>query len=74
MKKPLLLTLLCKKLAGCDNPKSLESFTPEKASFSNEFDFDPLRGPLKDFSQKLISENGEVAKQVTGKLSQEGCL
>ncbi|WP_139781616.1 YnfC family lipoprotein, partial [Salmonella enterica] len=39
MKKPLLLTLLCMILAGCDNPKSLESFTPEMASFSNEFDF-----------------------------------
>ncbi|PVP36818.1 YnfC family lipoprotein, partial [Salmonella enterica subsp. enterica serovar Mbandaka] len=24
MKKPLLLTLLCMILAGCDNPKSLE--------------------------------------------------
>lgn len=45
-------------LAGCDNPKSLESFTPEMASFSNEFDFDPLRGPVKDFSQTLMSENG----------------
>ncbi len=61
-------------LAGCDNPKSLESFTPEMASFSNEFDFDPLRGPVKDFSQTLMSENGEVAKQVTGTLSQEGCF
>ncbi|EBR0224236.1 YnfC family lipoprotein [Salmonella enterica subsp. enterica serovar Monschaui] len=74
MKKPLLLTLLCMILAGCDNPKSLESFTPEMASFSNEFDFDPLRGPVKDFSQTLMSENGEVAKQVTGTLSQEGCF
>ncbi len=37
------------------------------ASFSNEFDFDPLRGPVKDFSQTLMSENLlEVAKQVTG--------
>ncbi len=44
------------------------------ASFSNEFDFDPLRGPVKDFSQTLMSENGEVAKQVTGTLSQEGCF
>lgn len=61
-------------LAGCDNPKSPESFTPEMASFSNEFDFDPLRGPVKDFSQTLMSENGEVAKQVTGTLSQEGCF
>ncbi len=69
-----LLTLLCMILAGCDNPKSLESFTPEMASFSNEFDFDPLRGPVRDFSQTLMSENGEVAKQVTGTLSQEGCF
>lgn len=74
VKKPILLTLLCMMLAGCDNPKSPESFTPEMASFSNEFDFDPLRGPVKDFSQTLMTENGEVAKQVTGTLSQEGCF
>lgn len=61
-------------LSGCDNPKSPVSFTPEMASFSNEFDFDPLRGPVKDFSQTLINENGEVAKQVSGTLSQEGCF
>jgi hypothetical protein len=25
------------------------------ASFSNEFEFDPLRGPVKDFSQTLLT-------------------
>lgn len=32
------------------------------------------RGPVKDFSQTLMNENGEVAKQVTGTLSQDGCF
>ncbi|TMV87160.1 YnfC family lipoprotein, partial [Salmonella enterica subsp. enterica serovar Typhimurium] len=50
MQKPLLLTLLCMILAGCDNPKSLDFFTPEMASFSYEFYFDLLRRPVKVFS------------------------
>lgn len=61
-------------LAGCDNSSSPLSFTPEMASFSNEFDFDPLRGPVKDFTQTLFNEKGEVSKRVTGSLSQEGCF
>ena len=61
-------------LAGCDGSSAPQAFTPEMASFSNEFDFDPLRGPVKDFSQTLMNEKGEVAKRVTGTLSQEGCF
>jgi hypothetical protein len=44
------------------------------ASFSNEFDFDPLRGPVKDFSQTLLNEKGEVSKRVSGTMSKEGCF
>ncbi|EIQ40889.1 putative lipoprotein [Escherichia coli E267] len=44
------------------------------ASFSNEFDFDPLRGPVKDFTQTLMDEQGEVTKRVSGTLSEEGCF
>lgn len=40
VKKKILLGFLCVVLAGCDNAKGLDSFTPEMASFSNEFDFD----------------------------------
>lgn len=74
VKKQTLLGFLCVVLIGCDNGKELVSFTPEMASFSNEFEFDPLRGPVKDFSQTLLNENGEVAKRVRGTLSQEGCF
>lgn len=72
--KKALLSFLCVMLAGCDNATSLVSYTPEMASFSNEFDFDPLRGPVKDFSQTLMNDKGEVAKRVSGTLSQEGCF
>lgn len=61
-------------LAGCDGSSAPQAFTPEMASFSNEFDFDPLRGPVKAFSQTLMNEKGEVAKRVTGTLSEEGCF
>lgn len=40
VKKQTLLGFLCVVLVGCDNAKGLVSFTPEMASFSNEFDFD----------------------------------
>ena len=66
------ITLLAATLVGCDNPSAPLSFTPEMASFSNEFDFDPLRGPVKDFTQTLFNDKGEVSKRVTGTMSTEG--
>ena len=74
MKKTIILAALTVALVGCDNAQGPVSFTPEMASFSNEFDFDPLRGPVKDFSQTLLNDKGEVAKRVTGTLSAEGCF
>ncbi len=74
MKKIAASLALTTLLAGCDNASAPLSFTPEMASFSNEFDFDPLRGPVKEFSQTLMNEKGEVAKRVSGSLSTEGCF
>lgn len=74
MKKQLLLSGLCIVLSGCDNVTPSVSFAPEMASFSNEFDFDPLRGPVKTFTQTLISEEGKVEKRISGTLSEEGCF
>ncbi|MCU6671470.1 YnfC family lipoprotein [Enterobacteriaceae bacterium H4N4] len=74
MNKHAVIVVLVALLAGCDNTAAPLSFTPEMASFSNEFDFDPLRGPVKDFSQTLFNEKGDVAKRVSGSLSTEGCF
>ena len=74
MNKKMILITLAALVAGCDDAKGPVSFTPEMASFSNEFDFDPLRGPVKDFSQTLLNEKGEVSKRVSGTLSKEGCF
>lgn len=74
MKKYAAIMLLAATLVGCDNSSAPLSFTPEMASFSNEFDFDPLRGPVKDFTQTLFNEKGEVSKRVTGTVSTEGCF
>ena len=41
VKKYAAITLLAATLVGCDNNSAPLSFTPEMASFSNEFDFDP---------------------------------
>ncbi|WP_437891010.1 YnfC family lipoprotein [Phytobacter sp. V91] len=70
----MILIALAVLLTACDDTKGPVSFTPEMASFSNEFDFDPLRGPVKDFSQTLLNEKGEVSKRVSGTLSKEGCF
>ncbi len=74
MKKIIILSALTASLAGCDNQEVPLSYTPEMASFSNEFDFDPLRGPVKDFSQTLMNEKGEVVKRVAGSVSAQGCF
>ncbi|MDZ7034275.1 YnfC family lipoprotein, partial [Escherichia coli] len=66
MKYKLLPCLLAILLTGCDRTEVTLSFTPEMASFSNEFDFDPLRGPVKDFTQTLMDEQGKVTKRVSG--------
>lgn len=67
----MMVTLV---LTGCDKPDALAPFSPEMASFSSEFNFDPLRGPVKNFTQKLINDSGEVETEVNGTLSQEGCF
>jgi hypothetical protein len=72
VKKRLLLISAVMVLGACDAQKSPEAFTPEMASFSNEFEFDPLRGPVKDFSQTLFDEHDEVVKRVSASLSREG--
>lgn len=74
MKKIIILSVLMGALGGCDTADTPQSYTPEMASFSNEFDFDPLRGPVKDFSQTLMNEKGEVVKRVSGTVSAEGCF
>lgn len=74
VKKYAVITLLATALVGCDNASAPLSFSPEMASFSNEFDFDPLRGPVKDFTQTLLNDKGEVSKRVTGTVSTEGCF
>lgn len=74
VKKLAVMVTLASVLVGCDNASGPLSFTPEMASFSNEFDFDPLRGPVKDFTQTLLNEKGEVSKRVTGTMSEQGCF
>ena len=60
MKSLFCLLPVALLLSACDDNSRPVAYTPEMASFSNEFDFDPLRGPVKDFSQTLINEKGEV--------------
>lgn len=74
MKKRFLLLLAVGALSACDEKEAPQAFTPEMASFSNEFEFDPLRGSVKEFSQTLYDEHDEVVKWVKGRLSSEGCF
>jgi len=74
VKPQILIIAISAALSGCDNSQGPIAYTPEMASFSNEFDFDPLRGPVKDFSQTLINDKGEVTRRVSATLSEEGCF
>ncbi|EOI5730114.1 YnfC family lipoprotein [Cronobacter malonaticus] len=74
MKNYVTVMMVSLVLTGCDKPDALAPFSPEMASFSSEFNFDPLRGPVKNFTQKLINDSGEVETEVNGTLSQEGCF
>lgn len=74
MKKLIFPAVVAIVLTGCDDAAAPRAYTPEMASFSNEFDFDPLRGPVKDFSQTLMNEKGEVSRRVSATLSEEGCF
>ena len=74
MKPQILIIALTAALSGCDNSQGPIAYTPEMASFSNEFDFDPLRGPVKDFSQTLLNDKGEVTRRISATLSEEGCF
>lgn len=74
VKKIIILSVLAVSITGCDNQNITLTYTPEMASFSNEFDFDPLRGPVKNFTQTLINQKGEAIKRVAGLVSEEGCF
>lgn len=74
MRHVFYLLPLAGLLSGCDNSGIPAPFTPEMASFANEFDFDPLRGPVRAFSQTLINEKGEITRRVSARLSLEGCF
>ncbi|CCJ72453.1 Hypothetical UPF0257 lipoprotein ynfC precursor [Cronobacter condimenti 1330] len=74
MNKYVTVMMMAWVLTGCDKPDALAPFSPEMASFSSEFNFDPLRGPVKNFTQKLINDDGEVETEVNGTLSEEGCF
>lgn len=74
VKYKLLLCLLAIFFTGCDCTEVTLLFTFEMASFFNEFDFDLLRGLVKDFTQTLMDEQGEVTKRVFGTLLEEGCF
>ncbi|MEN0616128.1 YnfC family lipoprotein [Klebsiella indica] len=74
MKIRFFLLMAIWALSGCDEKAPPQAFTPEMASFSNEFEFDPLRGPVKAFSQKLYNQHDEEVKWVKGRLSREGCF
>jgi len=74
VKPQIFIIALTAALSGCDDPQGPIAYTPEMASFSNQFDFDPLRGPVKDFSQTLLNDHGEVTRRVSGTMSKEGCF
>lgn len=59
---------------GCDNASPQTHYSPEMASFANEFDFDPLSGPVKSFTQTVLTSAGIAERRVIARLSRQGCF
>ncbi len=75
MKRGLLGCALALLVVGCDERHSQsDGWSPQMSSFANEFDFDPLRGPVRDFSETVIDQNGEAVRHVSARLSRDGCF
>lgn len=51
-----------------------EPFNPAMASFSNELEFDALRGPVKSFEQALYDDQDNAVMLAKGEFDRQGCL
>ncbi len=74
MRYVIPVSLMAIFLAGCDDNQPPQALTPEMASFSNEFDFDPVSGPVKTLTEMLLNEEGKVERRFHATLSREGCF
>jgi hypothetical protein len=75
MNRRLLGCALALFAVGCDDGHSRsDDWSPQMSSFANEFNFDPLRGPVRAFSETVVDQNGETVRHVSARLSREGCF
>lgn len=61
-------------LTGCYSHVEPEAFSPIITSFSNEYSFDPLRGRIKSFNQRMLNTEGSILTDISGELDEAGCV
>lgn len=74
MKRILSVCTLTLVLCACDRNNEPLSFTPNVASISNIFGLDPLHGPVKSLSQKMLDANGNIVSEVHANIDDKGCF
>ncbi|EKN3986320.1 YnfC family lipoprotein [Yersinia enterocolitica] len=74
MKRILSVSILVLVLGACDRNNKPLIFTPNFASNSNIFGFDPLQGPVKSFTQTVIDEKGKMIADYHSDIDKNGCF
>ncbi|CQJ50945.1 YnfC family lipoprotein [Yersinia enterocolitica] len=74
MKRIISVCTLIVALSACDRNNESLVFTPNVASISNIFGLDPLHGPVKSLSQKMLDANGNVISEAHANIDEKGCF
>ncbi|CQH63450.1 TPA: YnfC family lipoprotein [Yersinia enterocolitica] len=74
MKRIISVCTLIVVLSACDRNNESLVFTPNVASISNIFGLDPLHGPVKSLSQKMLDANGNVISEAHANIDEKGCF
>ncbi|ATM85580.1 MULTISPECIES: YnfC family lipoprotein [Yersinia] len=74
MGRILSVFLLAFALTACDRGHEPLIFTANVASYSNIFGFDPIQGPVKSVTQKMLDAKGDVYSEAHAEINQDGCF
>ncbi|WP_145931897.1 YnfC family lipoprotein [Yersinia bercovieri] len=74
MGRILSICLLALALSACDRGHAPFIFTANVASYSNIFGFDPIQGPVKSLTQKMLDAKGDTYSDVHAEINEDGCF
>ncbi|MDN0121779.1 YnfC family lipoprotein [Yersinia aleksiciae] len=74
MVRILRICLLALALSACDRGHEPFVFTANVASYSNIFGFDPIQGPVRSLTQKMLDAKGDTYSEVHAEINEHGCF